>query len=108
MLKNQGSKNVAQGVVEDNSKISDTHEHFIIIINLAEQEKPNQDQIIAMRTEKWLVTSLISFGLGGFNPFNEARLNLLYTVTVVYYPHTNFGLSWIIIMAKCVMYLYKG
>lgn len=92
MLKNQGSRNVAQGVVEDNSKIVDTHEHFFIIINLAEHEETNQEQIIAMRTERWLVTSLTSFGLGGFNLFNEARLNLLYTV--VYYPHTNFGLSW--------------
>lgn len=94
MLKNHGSRNVAQGVVEDNSKIVDTHEHFIIITNLAEQEETNEEQIIAMQTERWLVTSLISFGLGGFNPFNEARLNLLYTV--IYYPHTNFSLSWII------------
>lgn len=87
MLKNQGSRNVAQGLVENNSKIGDTHDHFIIIINLAEQEEPNQDQIIAMQTERWLVTSLTSFGLGGFNPFNEARLNVLYTV--VYNPHTH-------------------
>lgn len=103
MFKNQGSRNVTQGVVEDYSKIGDTHEHFIIIINLAEQEEPNQDQIIAMRTERWLVTSLTSFGLGGFNPFNEAKLNLLYTV--LYYPHTNFGLSWIINSKVCDVFV---
>lgn len=84
MLKNQGSRNVAQGVVEDNSKIVDIRENCIIIIILAEQEEPNQDQIIAVWTERWLVSSLTSFGLAGFDPFNEARLNLLYTV--VSYP----------------------
>lgn len=86
MLKNQGSRNVAQGVVEDNSKIVDTHEHFIIITNMDEQEETNEEQIIAMRIERWLVTSLISFGLGGFNPCNEARLNLLYTVVYCSIP----------------------